>query len=111
MPCRPPKRLRIILRTRAFSTTPTPQRLGAQTYAQEWQTGSYHFNKSHTKTLPVAAKRTDELLTNWMTQQKRRSGQTEQLLRNAITTQRRKTDTVLHGEGLRGSGGGDGVCV
>ena len=30
-----------------------------------------------------------------MTQQKRRSGQTEQLLRNAITTQRRKTDTVL----------------
>ncbi|KAK5174326.1 uncharacterized protein LTR77_001406 [Saxophila tyrrhenica] len=98
---RPAKRLRVTLPARrAFHASPAHSRLGAQTYAQEWQTGSYHFNKAHTKTLPVAAKRTDELLTNWMTQQKRRAGQTDsvvsqQLLRNQIAAQRRKTDTVL----------------
>src|ERR1700753_4216149 len=36
---------------RAFHTPPSHSRLGAAMYAQEWQTGTYHFNKAHTKTL------------------------------------------------------------
>jgi hypothetical protein len=85
---------------KGFHTSPRHSRLGAFTYAQEWQTGTYHFNKAHGKTLPVAAQRTDELLTNWMTQQKKRAGAESstlynQLLRNAIAAQRRKTDALL----------------
>lgn len=96
---------------RPFSISPTHQRLGAFNYAQEWQTGSYHFNKATTKTYPVAAQRTDELLQNWFTQRsKRQAGPTDasgrpesssdsayaqQIRRNAITTQRRMSDRIL----------------
>ncbi|KAK3686477.1 hypothetical protein LTR37_019796, partial [Vermiconidia calcicola] len=97
------KRARTSLPThRTFHTSPTHSRLGASTYAQEWQTGTYHFNKALTKTLPVASTHTDHLLTAWATQQhKKRSGSSgdsagaNQLVRNSIAAQRRKSDNVL----------------
>jgi hypothetical protein len=107
------KRLRPTISPRKqFSTSPTHHRLGAFNYAQEWQTGSYHFNKATTKTYPVAATRTDELLQNWFTQRPKKShaqnstseapsssasttAYLQQLRRNEITAERRKTDRVI----------------
>ena len=86
---------------RAFHTSPRHNRLGAFTYAQEWQTGTYHFNKAHTKTLPVATQHTDTLLSQYLTQQKKRSTlPTEDAayrlqLRTSIAAQRRKADRVF----------------
>lgn len=88
-----------IPRRRTFHTSPKYQRLGAFTYAQEWQTGTYYFNKAHSKTIPVAAQHTDTLLSQWATQQKRRNVADDAAyklqLRNSIAAQRRKTDRMF----------------
>lgn len=60
--------------SRTFTTTPARQRLGAATYAQEWNTGTYHFNKSTSKLVPFAHKQTDKLLQQYLTQQKKSAG-------------------------------------
>ena len=86
---------------RTFHLTSPRRRLGAATYAQEWQTGTYHYNKAHTKTLPTATTHTDNLLQAYATQQKRRAPATTEagayniLLRNSIAAQRRKSDRVF----------------
>lgn len=90
-----------IPRRRAFHTTPSRQRgqLGAYTYPQEWQTGTYHFNKATQKNFPVAAQHTDQLLNQWLTQQKKRevsdSAAYQVMLRGSIAAQRRKTDRIF----------------
>lgn len=86
---------------RAFHTSPSHQRqqLGAFTYPQEWQSGTYHFNKATQKTFPVAAQHTDRLLSQWLTQQKKRkvgdSAAYQLMLRGSIAAQRRKIDRVF----------------
>lgn len=88
--------------SRAFHTSPARQRLGAFTYAQEWQTGTYHYNKALAKTLPVAAQRVDELLTNYATQQRRHIDPSNplyaQLTRQSIAFERRQQDRILIGK-------------
>lgn len=84
---------------RAFHTSPSHQRLGAFTAPQEWTNLTYSFNKATTRTLPVAIKHADDLITGWATQQKRSMAPDnplyKQLLRNRITAQRRKTDRIF----------------
>ena len=96
------KRLKIAIpKWRAFHTTPPHRRgqLGAFTYPQEWQTGTYHFNKANQKTFPVAAQHTDGLLNQWLTQQKKRavsdSAAYQLMLKSSIAAQRRQTDRVF----------------
>lgn len=88
-----------IPRRRAFHTSPSHQKLGAFTYPQEWQTGTYHFNKATQKTFPVAAQHTDHLLNQWLTQQKKRAvsdpATYQLLLKSSITAQRRQTDRIF----------------
>jgi hypothetical protein len=90
-----------IPRRRAFHTSPSQQRqqLGAFTYPQEWQTGTYHFNKATQKTYPVAAQHTDRLLSQWLTQQKKRivsdNAAYQLMLRGSIAAQRRKSDRIF----------------
>lgn len=76
---------------RAFTTTPTRQRLGAATYAQEWNSGTYHFNKSTSKLVPFAHKQTDQLLQHYITQQKKGPGYANKA---AIASHRRKYEKV-----------------
>ena len=88
-----------IPRRRAFHTSPSHQKLGAFTYPQEWQTGTYHFNKATQKTFPVATQHTDRLLNQWLTQQKKRSvsdsAAYQLMLRSSIAAQRRKSDRIF----------------
>lgn len=88
-----------IPRRRAFHTTPSRQKLGAFTYPQEWQTGTYHFNKATQKTFPVATLQTDRLLNQWLTQQKKRSvsdsAAYQLMLRGSIAAQRRQSDRTF----------------
>lgn len=84
---------------RAFHQSPASQRLGAFTYAQEWQTGTYHYNKAYTKTLPLASQHVDELLSAYATQQEpaaaRKSPIYQQATRSSILAQRQSTEAVF----------------
>lgn len=90
-----------IPRRRAFHTSPSrQQRLGAFTYGQEWNTGTYHYNKATSKNFPTALMHADNLLTAYATQTKRRTNVSDkavynQLVRNSITSHRRSADKTF----------------
>lgn len=77
---------------RSFATTSSRHRLGAATYAQEWNIGTYHYNKSTSKLVPFAHKQTDQLLQQYITQQKKGAG--EYANKAAIASHRRKYEKV-----------------
>lgn len=88
---------------RTFTTTPPRHRLGAATYAQEWNSGTYHYNKSTSKLVPFAHKQTDKLLQHYITQQKKGAGYVNKA---AIASHRRKYEKVyVSGSRVKDFGG------
>ena len=83
-----------IPRRRAFHTSPRHQRLGAALYSQEWQTGTYHYNKATAKTLPLVTRHTDTLLQAYATMRAPMQHSKGTLVRTAIAAQRRSTEKM-----------------
>ena len=89
---------------RTFTTTPARQKLGAATYAQEWNTGTYHYNKSTAKLVPFAHKQTDKLLEQYITQQRKTGGGYAN--KAAIASHRRKYEKMyISGSRVKDFGG------
>lgn len=89
---------------RNFATSRPLHKLGAATYAQEWNTGTYHYNKSTAKLAPFAHQQTDKLLQHYITQQKKSGGGYAN--KAAIASHRRKYEKVyVSGSRVKDFGG------